>query len=66
MIKQITDITGEIEAKEAAEKYEEALRYAEANKQLAQDARDRRFRQKQAEREASILHVNNQRECVVD
>ena len=59
--RQIVDITGEIEAKEAAEKYEEALMYAEANKQLAQDAADRRSRERNAQKAASLSHVNNQR-----
>lgn len=60
-IRQIVDITGEIEAKEAAEKYEEALMYAEANKQLAQDAADRRARERNAQKAASLNHVANQR-----
>ena len=61
MIRQIVDITGEIEAKEAADKYAEAMFYAEANKQLAQDAADRRIRERKADRAASIAHVANQR-----
>ena len=36
--------------------------YAESNKQLAQEAADRRARERQADRAASIAHVNNQRD----
>ena len=62
MIRQIADITADIEAKEAMEKYKEALMYAEANKQLAEDAKNRRARERQADQAASIAHVSNQRE----
>ena len=61
VVRQIVDATGQIEAKEASEKYEEALMYAEANKQLAMDAAHRRQRRTEEERTANALHVDNMR-----
>ena len=52
VVRQIVDATGQIEAKEAADKYEEALMYAEANKQLAMDAAHRRQRAAEQEKNA--------------
>ena len=61
VVRQIVDATGQIEAKEAADKYEEALMYAEANKQLAMDAAHRRQRAAEQEKNANRLHVDNMR-----
>ena len=61
VIRQIVDATGQIEAKEAADKYQEALMYAEANKQLAMDAAHRRQRAAEQEKTANRLHVDNMR-----
>jgi hypothetical protein len=61
LVRQIVDATGQIQAKEEREKYEEALFYAEANKQLALDAKHRKQRQKEQEEAANRLHVENMR-----
>ena len=61
MVRQIVSATGQIEAKEASEKYEEALMYAEANKQLALDAQHRRQRRKEEDMAANRTHVSNMR-----
>ena len=61
-IRDIVNATGQIEAKEASEKYEEALYYAEANKQLALDSQHRRQRRAEEEASANRQHVSNMRD----
>ena len=58
LVRQIVDATGQIQAKEEREKYEEALFYAEANKQLALDAKHRKQRQKEQEGSNRFKHLD--------
>ena len=61
MIVQIVDATGQIEAKEQSEKYEETLMFQEANKQLAMDVAYRKQCASQEEYAANVRHVAHQR-----
>lgn len=59
-IRQIVEITGSVEAREAEERLAEAHRYAAANQILADDAKHRRQTRVMEDRAASERHVRNQ------